>query len=65
MAVFIFCFCCDARSIQATFADLTNANVCLKVLVSFDLLQNIFYNFGGVTYTVATVEKMTNDNFSM
>ena len=50
---------------QATFADLTNANVCLKVLVSFDLLQNIFYNFGGVTYTVATVEKMTNDNFSM
>ena len=27
-AVFLFCFCCDARSMQATFADLTNANVC-------------------------------------
>ena len=26
-AVFLFCFCCDARSMQATFADLKNANV--------------------------------------
>ena len=24
-AVFLFCFCCDARSMQATFGDLTNA----------------------------------------
>ena len=23
----VFCFCCDARSMQATFAELTNANV--------------------------------------
>ena len=26
-AVFLFCFCCDARSMQATFGDLTNENV--------------------------------------
>ena len=26
--VFLFCFCCDARSMQATFGDLTNENVC-------------------------------------
>ena len=26
-AVFLFCFSCDARSMQAAFADLTNANV--------------------------------------
>ena len=31
-AVFLFCFCCDARSMQATFADLTNANVCHRPL---------------------------------
>ena len=30
----VFCFCCDARSMQATFADLTNANVCC-LLFSF------------------------------
>ena len=29
-AVFLFCFCCDARSMQATFGDLTNANVWLR-----------------------------------
>ena len=31
-AVFLFCFCCDARSMQATFADLTNANVWFSLL---------------------------------
>ena len=25
---FFFCFCCDARSMQATFGDPTNENVC-------------------------------------
>ena len=38
-AVFLFCLCCDARSMQATFADLTNANVCQHVY------QRHFCNF--------------------
>ena len=28
-AFFLFCFCCYARSMQATFGDPTNENVCL------------------------------------
>ena len=41
-AVFLFCFCCDARSMQATFADLTNANVWSVLLEAISLeMRNI------------------------
>ena len=44
-AVFLFCSCCDARSMQATFADLTNAHACAISKVATSQMDTVLRNY--------------------
>ena len=56
--VFLFCFCCDARSMQATFGDPTNAKVWHRVVlisgkVWHDMEELYFWRINNTGLTAA------------